>query len=100
MVFDFIYLLHFVFLVVSFSIPLWNRKYLKYGIYLPLLISAGWIVFDGCPVTNLQANLGGDTFFRNVVGNIVPTITNQQADNILFFIYLAITIISYKKLCG
>ena len=99
MVFDFLYFIHFLFLLFTLSIPFWRKKYLQYGVYIPFLTSIIWVRFEGCPSTNIQTNLNGDTFIRNLLSHITEKITNQQADHIIFFIYLLITIVGFKRLC-
>jgi len=36
------------------SIPFWKLKYLKYGIYAPIVLAIIWILFDECPLTRIQ----------------------------------------------
>jgi hypothetical protein len=81
------------------SIPLWNKKYLRWGIFIPIFISGSWVIFDGCVITNRQTNLRGDTFVRNLLSRFSKTIMNQQADHIIFFIFMLVTVIGFMRLC-
>lgn len=96
---DFLYTMHLLFLLMTLSIPFWSKKYLQWGVYIPFFTAMIWVIFDGCPITNIQTNLQGDTFVRNLLANINSNITNQQADHIIFFIYLLITIVGFIRLC-
>jgi len=97
---DFLYTIHLLFLLITLSIPFWRKKYLQWGVYIPFLTAITWVIFDGCPITNIQTNLAGDTFVRNLLANINSNITNQQADHIIFFTYLLITIVGFIRLCN
>jgi hypothetical protein len=48
---DYVFILHLVFILFFLSIPFWKLKYLRYGIYAPILLASIWIIFDGCPLT-------------------------------------------------
>lgn len=99
MEFDILYMFHFVFLMGIFTIPLWSIKYLRWGVYIPFIIATSWVVFYGCPITHIQKNLQGDTFVHNLLSHIDPTISVQQSDHIIFFLFMVITIVGFIRLC-
>jgi hypothetical protein len=42
------------------------NRFLKYGIYIPIILSITWIVFEGCPLTKGQTNLSSNSFTQDV----------------------------------
>lgn len=97
---DFLYAIHFIFLFSILSIPFWKNKYLKWGVYIPFIVATSWVLFYGCPITHMQENLHGDTFVRNLLSYISPKITIQQADHIIFFLFMLVTISGFLRLCS
>ena len=51
---DILFCIHLLLIVILLSIPFWNRNYLKYGVYIPLIITILWLFFGGCPLTQIQ----------------------------------------------
>ncbi len=96
---DFLYITHAILLLCTLSIPFWPKKQLQWGVYIPFIIAASWVLFQGCFITNIQTNLTGDTFTHNLLSKIYPSITIPQTDNILYFTYLLITIVGFRRLC-
>ena len=95
---DFLYILHLIIMLFLVFIPAWPRYYLQYGVYLPLLLSASWIVFDGCPLTKVQTNLKSKSFTREIYEFIVPGISVKQAEHINTFMLVGITLLACKQL--
>ena len=95
---DYLYALHLAIMAFLLSIPAWSLRYLEYGIYLPLLLSASWILFDGCPLTKVQSNLNSKSFTRDIYDYIVPDISIKQAERVNTFILIGITIVGLKRL--
>lgn len=92
---DILFAAHFVFILLLLSIPLWAEYWLKYAIYTPLVLSAAWIIFDGCPLTKLQDNLGEGKFVQYLIGGI----SSEQSVRISNFTLLLITVLSMWRLC-
>ena len=51
---EIVFWVHLLIIFIVCSIPVWHIKYLKYGVYIPYMISIMWLVFNGCPITKLQ----------------------------------------------
>lgn len=95
---DKLYVLHLIIMSVLFSIPGWPIDYLQYGVYLPLMLSASWITFNGCPLTKVQTNIKSKSFTREIYDFIVPGISVKQAEHINTFMLIGITLIACKRL--
>lgn len=96
---DLLYALHLLIFLFICSIPLWKIKYLKIGVYIPLILSIIWVIFNGCPITKAQKNLD-DTFTKDLYKHIMPSITIKQSEHINAFILILITVIGFHRLCG
>jgi hypothetical protein len=96
---DALYVLHVIFIIFFLSIPFWEIKYLRYGIYAPLLLSTIWIIFNGCPLTKIQKNLDDETFSQVLLKIFFPDISHETTVRISYYILLLVTIISYIRLC-
>jgi hypothetical protein len=97
---EILYITHLIFLLVLLSIPLWSTRYLKLGIILVYIVVASWVVFEGCPITNIQQELKGDTFTRNLISKIYPSISRDQANHIIFLAFLTVVVISFIRICS
>jgi hypothetical protein len=95
---DLVYIIHLCILFIIISIPIWPISYLKWGVYIPIIIAAGWLLFDGCPITKTQTNLKGDTFMQHLYKFINPSITSRQTHHINCFVLLLITIIGFHRI--
>ena len=90
---DLLYVLHLLICLFICSIIFWNIKYLKVGVYIPIILVIIWIIFDGCPLTKVQKKLHGDIFTKNVYKYIMPNITSNQTNFVNTFMLLLITVI-------
>ena len=95
---DLIYALHVLIFLFICSIPFWNVKYLKVGVYIPLILATIWIVFNGCPLTKVQKNLNGDDFTMSLYKHIMPNITSDQVNHANTFTLVLITVIGLNRL--
>lgn len=95
---DVLYAVHLLILLVMISIPLWPPPYLKYGVYLPVILSATWVIFNGCPLTAIQSNIEGDNFTREIYSYIIPNISEKRADHVTTFILILITTLGMRVL--
>ena len=95
---DTLYVLHLAIFAFIFSIAVWPISYLRYGVYIPLIISMIWFVNNGCPITKMQTNLHGNSFTKDVYKNFMPQITEDEVQNINTFALLSITAIGFTRL--
>jgi hypothetical protein len=96
---DAIFILHLIFILFFLSIPFWNITYLRYGIFAPILLASIWIIFNGCPLTQIQKDLNDEYFSRVLLRIFYPDISNETTVRISYYILLLVTIISYVRLC-
>lgn len=83
---DVVYLLNFLLTVFFVSMLFWDKKYLKYGLYLILIIGLAWIVFGGCPLVKYQKEKG--TPLSDFLKYINPNITSIEIVKINYMILL------------
>ncbi len=96
---DAVFILHLGFILFFLSIPFWSKKYLRYGIFIPTILASIWIIFDGCPLTNIQRDLNDEYFSRILLRVFIPDISNEATARFSYYILLIVTIISYIRLC-
>ena len=58
------FILHLIFIIFFLSIPFWKLQYLRYGVYTPIILASIWIIFNGCPLTQIQKDLNDEYFSR------------------------------------
>lgn len=96
---DLLYILHVTFIIFFISIPFWKLKYLKYGVYAPILLATIWIIFDGCPLTRIQEDLNDEYFSKVLLQNFIPNITRESTARASYYILLLVTVIGFIRLC-
>lgn len=95
---DALFALHLLIFGIILSIPLWPISYLKYGIYVPILLSILWVVCNGCPLTKHQSNLSTNSFTREIYAYIIPNITVKTAERINTVALILITMLGFRRL--
>ena len=96
---DPIFLLHFLFIIFFLSIPFWKLNYLRYGVYAPITLASIWIIFNGCPLTQIQKDLNDEYFSRVLLRVFYPDISNEATVRISYYILLLVTLIGFIRLC-
>lgn len=95
-------ILFFINLFILFcilSIPAWPLRYLKIGIYIPLIVSTALLIYDGCQII---AELNSYAFIEEIYIFFFPKMAlidaARRSSNIAIFILLLITNIGYARL--
>ena len=96
---DLVWVLHISFIMFFLSIPVWPIKYLRYGVFAPVLLSTGWIIFDGCPLTRIQRDLNDEYFSKVLLQYLKPTITKEETARASYYILILVTTIGMIRLC-
>lgn len=96
---DALYILHLTFIIFFLSIPFWSLKYLKYGVFAPILLATVWVTFNGCPLTKIQKDLNDEYFSKVLLQNFIPNITRETTARFSYFILLFVTVIGMIRLC-
>lgn len=96
---DTLFWLHLIFIIFFLSIPFWPIKYLRYGVYAPLLLATIWIILNGCPLTQIQTNLNDETFSRVLLKYFIPDVTEETTTRVTHYILLVVTVIGMRRLC-
>lgn len=95
---DFLFWFHLSFVVFFLSIPFWPRPYLRYGVYAPLLLATIWILFEGCPLTNIDVRLNDEYFSQILLQPFIPDISKEATARFTYYILLVVTVVSMKRL--
>jgi hypothetical protein len=90
-------LIHILFTISLFTIPFWPIEFLKYGIYIPLLVSIIWLICDGCPLSKLHGT-ETNSYSQDLLKKLNPNVSEKFADNLNTFILIAITLIAFIRL--
>ena len=96
---DIVFLLHLLFIIFFLSIPFWKIKYLRYGVYAPIILATIWIIFNGCPLTQIQRDLNDEYFSRVLLKIFYPDISDETTVRISYYILLLVTLIGFIRLC-
>lgn len=97
---DILYILHLTFIIFFMSIPLWNIKYLKYGVFAPIILATIWIIFDGCPLTMIQEDLNDEYFSKVLLQYFIPNISKESTSRASYYILLLVTVIGFVRICS
>jgi hypothetical protein len=96
---DLVFVLHLFFIIFFLSIPFWKIKYLRYGVYAPITLATIWIIFNGCPLTQIQKDLNDEYFSRVLLKVFYSDISDQTTVRISYYILLLVTMIGFIRLC-
>jgi hypothetical protein len=94
---DILFILHLLLTVILLSIPFWHYNYLKYGVYIPLIITILWLFFGGCPLTQIQ-DIEKETFTLELLKSVLPNMKLQDAEHLNTFLLVLITVTGFYKL--
>jgi hypothetical protein len=94
---DILFIGHLLLTFILLSIPFWDYTYLKYGVYIPLMISIIWLFFGECPITKMQ-ELKSETFTLELLKPFIPNIKLQDTENINTFLLILITVTGFYRL--
>lgn len=91
-------LVHFAIVLFVVSIPFYPVWAIRYLIFVPVAIALGWVVFDGCPISIMNAKSGGSSNFTwGILRKVFPSISESRSDNVVFFSYIAIVFACYLR---
>lgn len=90
-------IIHLFFVFFFGSIPFWHKSYLKYGLYLPLILSIIWIIFNGCPLTKIDPSLNDEDFLKVAFDLIGINIDQNRLRYATYCYLLLVTIIASNK---
>jgi hypothetical protein len=96
---DSIFILHLSFIIFFLSIPFWKIKYLRYGVYAPIILATIWIIFAGCPLTHIQKDLNDEYFSQVLLKLFYPEISKETTARVSHYILLLVTVIGFIRLC-
>ena len=95
---DLLFLIHLFLTFSLLTIPFWPIKYLEYGVYIPLILSIIWIIFNGCPFTRLH-KIDSSSFSQDLLRFFIPKVSDKMTEHVNTFILIAVTVASFIRLC-
>lgn len=96
---DILFWVHLLFILFVISIPFWKISYLRYGVYVPILLATIWIIYSGCPLTKMQQGISDDYFSRVLLQYIIPDISKEATTRFTYYVLLVVTWIGLYRLC-
>ena len=95
------YWIHITIMVLFFTIPFWPYNFLKYGAYIPLILSIIWSLNGKCPLNHFHKVENKENNFNlDVLRIIIPNASEKLAVHMTMFSLILVTILSFKKLCN
>lgn len=94
---DLVFFIHLCFTFTLLTIPFWPIEILKYGVYVPLLLSMIWLFFGGCPLTKLH-KVDSGSYSQDVLSFFIPNASEKLSEDFNTFILLAITVYGFYRL--
>jgi hypothetical protein len=91
--------LHLIFIIFFLSVPFWPIKYLRYGVFTPIILATIWIIFNGCPLTYIQRDLNDEYFSRILLRYFIPNISNEATVRFSYYILICVTVLGFIRLC-
>lgn len=95
---DLVFFIHLLVVLFVVFMPFMPLKVVRYGIYVPTIIVASWVVFGGCIITQNQKDMVEDSFVLTLLRRFKPDITLNQSNNLLHLITVGGTLIAAKRL--
>ncbi len=97
---DLLFWLHLAIIGFVLSVPFWDLEHLRFGVYVPLLLTTIWLLCDGCPLTAMH-NGGNDGYFaQTLLRPFFPNITREQTSRFAYYVLIIITYASAWRLSG
>lgn len=94
---DILFIIHILLTLTLLTIPFWPVDYLNYGVYIPLILSIIWLIFDGCPFSKLH-KVDSSSFSQDLLRIFMPNVSDRMTEHLNTFILLSITILGFHKL--
>ena len=95
---DHLFFIHLLIVLFVVFMPFMPLKVLRYGIYIPTIIVAGWAVFGGCVITQKQKDIAEDSFVLTLLRRFKPDMTLAQSNSWLQLVMVGGTLIAAKRL--
>lgn len=94
---DILFYVHLLLTLSLVTIPFWPIKYLEYGVYIPLLLSITWIIFNGCPFTRFH-KIDSSSFSQDILSFFVSDVSEKCTEHVNTFILLVVTVVGFYRL--
>lgn len=94
---DFLFWIHLFMTFSLLTIPFWPIHFLEYGVYIPLILSILWILFNGCPFTRLH-KIDSSSFSQDILRFFIPNASDKLTEHVNTFILVAVTVAGFTRL--
>lgn len=92
-----LYLLHLGIVLLFLSIPLWPVSLLRFGVFLPLMLSFMWFLCGGCPLTQMDEGLDGHAFTHDIYNKFF-TISDKDSDRLTSLLVVGVCTTAFVNL--
>ena len=87
---------HFIIPLGIILIPLLPKSILRKVFFLPIILPITWLIFGGCPITNLENNK--KNYIHRKLEPIFPNIKSSQVEYLVTIVLMLSIIISTFRL--
>jgi len=96
---NFIEVLHYLIVLFIISIPFHPIVLLRITVYIPLFLFTIWLMFNGCPLTNVNKGKEDDMdFIHKTMRVCFTTISAKTVDNIVNYFLVVVIYIGFIRL--
>ena len=96
---NFIEILHYLIVLFIISIPFHPIVLLRITVYIPLFLFTIWLMFNGCPLTNVNKKDKNDLdFIHKTMRVCFTTISAKTVDNIVNYFLVVVIYIGFIRL--
>ena len=84
---------HLAFMLVLVSLVFWPPVTLPYVIWAPFLLSVVWLVFNGCPLTKIHADLDDQLFMQPLLRPFFGHVSRERTSALAVSVLIIVTAI-------
>jgi hypothetical protein len=82
---------HLAFMLFVVSLVFWPSVTLPYVLWLPFLLSVVWLVFNGCPLTHIHADLDDQLFMQPLLRPLFGKVSRERTSSLAVCVLLLVT---------
>lgn len=93
-----LYVLHLFIILFVIVLPVLPTQIIRWGIFVPTLIVIGWVLFEGCIITQNQEGIEGNSFTHTLLRKVWPNITLARSNDVATLLMVGSTLLSAQRL--
>jgi hypothetical protein len=82
---------HLAFMLVIVSLAFWPSVTLPYVLWVPFLLSVVWLIFNGCPLTHVHADLDDQLFMQPLLRPFFGDVSRERTSALAVCVLLLVT---------